>query len=442
MARMTVRAIEGAKPKSVPYKLSVDTGLQIRIATDGAKTWLVRYMIGGKEKQYRLPRPYRDTGGDGFASLADALEEAARIRALARQGTDYQIQLDETNKANAQRRERERAESKTVSDLFEAWLPETDRKDKGAELRRLFGRDVLPSIGTKPVKDVTEDDIRLIAKTVVDRGSNRMAVMLLADMKQMFRWAGKQKAWRKLIEDNPAEPIKASRITDDDYSDEERTRSLSADEIRELRQKLPFARLRKRTEIACWIMLSCCCRIGELVKAKWSDVDLETRIWTIPKENAKNNSEHIVYLSDFALSYFKQLREISEGDWCYPNHAGKSHVCEKSTTKQLRDRQMSALNRKPMTHRSAKADALILSEGGWIPHDLRRTGATIMQSLHIAPAVIERVLNHTEPNKLKRTYQTYEYTDEKREAWRLLGERLELLTRDDAENVIPINRAA
>lgn len=442
MAKMTALTIKSKKPKSTPYKVTVDTGLQLRVAPDGDKTWLVRYMIDGKERQYRLPRPYRYTGGEGFASLDDAIEEAAQIRALARRGIDYRIQQEETNKADAQRREREQAESKTVSELFEAWLPETDRKDKGAELRRLFMRDVLPAIGTKPVKDVTEDDIRGIAKAVVERGSNRMAVMLLADMKQMFRWAGKQKAWRKLIEDNPAEPIKASRITNDDYDDEERTRSLSADEIRELKQKLPLARLRKRTEIACWIMLSCCCRIGELIKAKWSDVDLETGIWTIPKENAKNNSEHIVHLSDFALSYFKQLREISEGDWCYPNHTGKSHVCEKSTTKQLRDRQMSAMNRKPMTHRSAKADALILSDGDWIPHDLRRTGSTIMQSLHIAPAVIERVLNHTEPNKLKRTYQTYEYTDEKREAWRLLGERLELLTRDDAENVIPISRAA
>ena len=62
-----------------------------------------------------------------------------------------------------------------------------------------------------------------------------------------------------------------------------------------------------------------------------------------------------------------------------------------------------------------------------------------MQSLGVTPEVIERVLNHTEPDKLKRTYQTYDYAKEKREAWRLLGERLALLTRDDAANVVPIN---
>jgi integrase len=439
MGKLTVRAIESAKPRSVPYKLMDGNGLQLRIATDGTKTWLVRYMLAGTEKQYRLPKPYRENSGEGFASLADAREQAAEIRSLARRGIDYQIQLDEGNKAEARRLELERTANKTVSDLFEAWLPTTDRKDKGAELRRMFGHDVLPFIGNVAVKCVTEDEMKAVISTVVRRGSNRLAVMLLADMKQMFRWAEKQKSWRKLIEDNPVEAIKANKITSDDYDGDERTRTLSPDEIRELSIKLPLSGLIERSEIACWIMLSCCCRIGELIKAKWSAINLDTGIWIIPKENAKNKSAHTVFLSDFAATRFQQLRKISEGSWCYPNASGETHVCVKSTTKQIRDRQMSAMNRKPMKNRSSKADALILADGDWVPHDLRRTGATMMQSLGVTPEVIERVLNHTEPDKLKRTYQTYDYAKEKREAWRLLGERLALLTRNDTGNVVPLN---
>ena len=439
MGKLTVRAIESAKPRSAPYKLMDGNGLQLRIATDATKTWLVRYMLSGSEKQYRLPKPYRDSSGEGFASLADAREQAAEIRSLARQGIDYQVQLDEANKAEARRLELERAANKTVSDLFEAWLPTTDRKDKGAELRRMFGRDVLPFVGNVAVKVVTEDEMKAVVSTVVGRGSNRLAVMLLADMKQMFRWAEKQKSWRKLIEDNPVEAIKANKITPDDYDGEERTRTLSADEIYELSIKLPLARLTKRTELACWIMLACCCRVSELIKARWGDIDLEAGVWTIPKENTKNKSAHTVFLSDFAVTHFQQLREISMGLWCYPDANGETHVCVKSTTKQIRDRQISAMNRKPMKNRSTKADALILVDGDWVPHDLRRTGATMMQSLGVTPVVIERVLNHTEPDKLKRTYQTYDYAKEKREAWRLLGERLALLIRNDAANVVPIN---
>ena len=442
MGKLTVRTIESAKAKSAPYKLIDGEGLQLRVATNEVKTWLVRYMIDGIERQYRLPRMYRDTSGEGFASLADAREEAAKIRALARQGLDIQVQLEENVKIEKKRLELEQSLSKTVGDLFESWLPDTNRKDKGVELRRMFGHDVLPFIGMKPLMDVTEDDIRNILSTVVKRGANRLAVMLLADLKQMYRWAEKQRSWRKLIEYNPVEPIKASKITSDDYDGSERNRTLSADEIRELSKKLPLAGLSERIEIACWIMLSCCCRVGELMKAKWADIDMESAEWRIPKENAKNKTAHIVFLSNFSISYFKQLREITTGIWCYPSRNGETHVCEKSTTKQIRDRQMSAMNRKPMKHRSCKADALILSNGDWTPHDLRRTGSTMMQALRIQPVIIERVLNHVEPNKLKRIYQTYEYEDEKREAWRLLGERLELLFRQDADNVIQINSAA
>lgn len=59
----------------------------------------------------------------------------------------------------------------------------------------------------------------------------------------------------------------------------------------------------------------------------------------------------------------------------------------------------------------------------------------MMTSSHVLPEVAERCLNHKEENKVKRIYQRHNYREEMREAWRLLGERLELLTRPD-DNVI------
>jgi hypothetical protein len=60
MGKLTVRAIENAKPRDKAYKLIDGDGLQLRIATDGKKTWLVRYVVNGFERQYRLPKLYRD----------------------------------------------------------------------------------------------------------------------------------------------------------------------------------------------------------------------------------------------------------------------------------------------------------------------------------------------------------------------------------------------
>ncbi|MNF17316.1 hypothetical protein D3C80_2207370 [compost metagenome] len=50
-----------------------------------------------------------------------------------------------------------------------------------------------------------------------------------------------------------------------------------------------------------------------------------------------------------------------------------------------------------------------------------------MTALGVLPEVAERCLNHTEENKVKRTYQRHSYAKEMAEAWRLLGGRLELL---------------
>ncbi|MNG18515.1 Phage integrase family protein [compost metagenome] len=80
-----------------------------------------------------------------------------------------------------------------------------------------------------------------------------------------------------------------------------------------------------------------------------------------------------------------------------------------------------------MSRRSSKAQALLLPGGKWTPHDLRRTGATVMTAQGVLPEVAERCLNHTEENKIKRTYQRHSYTTEMAEAWYKLGKHLELL---------------
>ena len=71
--------------------------------------------------------------------------------------------------------------------------------------------------------------------------------------------------------------------------------------------------------------------------------------------------------------------------------------------------------------------SLKLPGGHWHIHDLRRTGATLMQNCGVPPHVIEAVLNHTEPNRMKRIYQQHKYEKEMRDAWLLLGAYLDKL---------------
>ena len=63
-----------------------------------------------------------------------------------------------------------------------------------------------------------------------------------------------------------------------------------------------------------------------------------------------------------------------------------------------------------------------------------------MGDLGIAPDVIEKCLNHTEENKVKRIYQRQKMELEQAQAWRVLGERLNLLVNTDASNVVLLHK--
>lgn len=464
MGKLTVRAIESAKPKDRPYKLMDGDGLQLRVATDGAKTWLVRYVVRGVERQYRLPKLYRDVGGDGFCSLQEARDESSKIRALGRQGIDFAAQLAEKAQAEARRIEEERqreleghqsarSESLTVLDMFDAWILDgVQRKDGNAELRRSFAADVLPKIGATAVKDLSEHDLRAVLRAIVDRGANRSAVVVRNSLTQMFAWARKRQPWRKLLVDgDPMDLIEIEKIVSPGYDlDNQRKRILLPDEIRELqrifeRMQAQFDAAEDRraaprpveqpTQCAIWIMLSTLCRVGELSMARWEDVNLDAGEWFIPKANVKDNvADMRVYLSPFALGQFRALREVTGYTaWCFPGRSGEQHVDVRSITKQIGDRQSmfkkskDGGERKPMANRRHD-NTLVLNggkSGAWTPHDLRRTGATMMQSLGVSLEIIDRCQNHVlAGSKVRRHYLHHDYADEKREAWRKLGERL------------------
>lgn len=438
---LTVKAIAALKAEDKPYSVSVSRGLRIKIGTSGVKNWIVQYVVkggGGKQIEYWLAKPWGTDSDDGHLSLADARTESDKIRALARDGIDYQAKLANERKAKEQVEAKQIADAKvaeaenlTVNDLFNAWIKTSKRKDGGAELRRSFNKDVLPFIGTKPLQELIESNITELLEYVIDRGAHRTSLMLRNNLQQMFIWGEGRKPWKKLI-DNPVANIKPGDKIFSGYDDSGRDRNLTADEIKELSEKLPAAGLSKRIEILAWIMLACCTRIGETTKAQWAYIDLDSGVWKIPGENTKNGTDHTVFLSAFAVHYFKQLRDLPGGSlWCFPDSSGAKCLDSKNATKQIRDRQMSAMNRKQLVNRTKLIDALVLSRGDWTPHDLRRTGATMMQSLGVTPEVIERILNHTEQDKLRKIYHQYDYAKEKREAWRLLGDRLNLLTQQD-----------
>jgi integrase len=346
---------------------------------------------------------------------------------------------------------RDDAQNLPFQKLFEAWIADgVARKDDNGELRRAFGKDVLPAIATKPVKDVTEHDLRAILRIMVKRGVNRMAVRTYHDLVQLFRWASRRQPWRTLLaEGNPADLLEIQKIVAENYDiNTERDRILDSAEIRELHAILARTNaaygaatkkyeairpLKKETQLAIWICLSTMCRIGELLVAEWRHVNLKRGEWFIPKANVKatrgKQQDQLVFLSSFALEHFKTLQELTgDGGWCFPARNTVGPISVKTISKQIGDRQVRFKERKCLGKRQNN-NSLVLSKGKngeWTPHDLRRTGATIMQSLKVSLDVIDRCQNHVlAGSRVRRHYLHHDYAEEKRDAWQLLGRHIE-----------------
>lgn len=400
-------------------------GLYLRVFAGGSKQWVYRYTNAGKQTYYPL---------DFYPAmtLADARSKCAALTLLRKNGTDP---VEDAERAKREAEEAEQARRKTeealanrmtVQKLFEQWWEaelKHCRKDGGAEIVRAFKKDVIPMLGDRPIEEIKRADIGELLAQIASRGARRLANRTRAELRQMFGFA----IGAGLLEHDPTDRIKAigGKAT-------ERDRHLSEDEIRVLSKRLAGCEGNRLSDAvpltvvsSIWIMLATCCRVGELSVARWQDIELQAGVWTLP--DTKNGSQHTIYLSSLAIKHFEALRALAGGnEYVLPARKGssKGHIDQKVLAKAVADRQREG---QPLKKRRA-TDVLALEGGRWTPHDLRRTGATVMGQLGVEPWVIEKCLNHVEPNKIQRTYQRQDYAAEQKEAWGKLGGYLERLS--------------
>jgi integrase len=427
MPKLTVKELQSLKQKDVGRRIVDGNGLSGLVKLKGnsvSVSFRWRYRFDGKHKDYSC-------GTWPSVSLADIRSNRDDARRIHESGKDpaYEKQLIKQNakleQAEVANLQKYRAEliaiqnaRMTVLDLFKIWQKKElcSRKDGGAEVSRSFHKDVFPAIGDIPVEEIKRSMITDLLYNVVARGANVIARNLLGDLRQMFGFA----ILCEYIEHDPTSLLKRDNFG----KKNERERILSDTELNLLSEKLNEARMSKSSVACIWLMLVTCCRVGEICQAKWENVNFDLAEWKIPPENSKNGKEHLIYLSKFALKQFQILKLLSgNSPWVLPARWTDGHVNLKSLTKQIGDRQR--MGKSPMKCRSLHTEALALPGGRWTPHDLRRTGATIMGNLGIRPDVIEKCLNHVEQNKLVRIYQRQKLEVEQLDAWIKLGEYIE-----------------
>jgi integrase len=411
--------ISQAKPADKEYQLGDGDGLFLRVRPAGEKDWVFRYTFEGKRCKLGL-------GSLRRSSLAIARAEADRARGLISQCIDPK--LDRSRRRAKELAEREAVESlssrMTVNTLFDEWFSAEvkRRSDNGQEVLRTFTKDVLSEIGERYAEEIRRVDIIKLLDKVKQRGVLVMTRNMLGDIRQMFNYA----LLREYIFIDPTFGLKR----DTWGKKTERDRYLDEDELSQLATKLPTSGLSKSSVANIWLLLATGCRVGEISTTRWEHVDLDKGKLFLPADNTKTKVAHTVFLSDFAKQQLLVLRaEEPLSPYILPGRRRSSSaqwisVCPKSLSKQLRDRQLGS-DATPMKNRSMQTDSLVLPGGRWTAHDLRRTCATMMGSLGVSPHIIERCLNHVDPNKMQRIYQRHSTQHEQRAAWKLIGKVLE-----------------
>lgn len=391
MAKLTATKVRALVKNGLPGRHSDGNGLYLMLPKRGEPYWMLRYTLAGKRRELTLAKFVE-------LSLAEARERAVEAQKEIRSGIDP-----------IEERKREgRVTLRTVSDLFEDWYLDLEKRLKHPRIpKRIFLREVSPSIGGIPIGDVTPMDVRAIIKKVAGSDRPTIANDTLMYLKQLFNHAIKL----GLIKYNPAS---AFTVTDAGGVEKSRERALTVEEIQHV-----FKVFRENSDsftrenyLACAMLLILGVRKTELTEAKWSEFDLKNECWTLPAERSKSGVEIVIPLPPNTVKWLDELKIHACGsDYVFPNRRSSKHP---HMGKDTLNRAISKLfGKEPGRKQQPENKMGDIAE--FTVHDLRRTCRSLMASAGVPGHVAERCLNH----KLKGVegiYDRYDYFDERREA--------------------------
>jgi integrase len=274
------------------------------------------------------------------------------------------------------------------------------------EYRRVLKADVLPALGGIVPAEITKAHVRALVDSIRAEGHPVHSNRVLAVLKSIFSWAQR----KDLVAISPCAGLTGTR----EYP---RERVYSNVELRTILEAVPGTELESLVPL----ILLTATRSEEARSARWEDMDLERRVWTIP--DVKQGGTHVLPLSTGAM---KVLADI--------NRAGSPYLFSAPTRAGYVDHPQKAVLK--VRDRSGVSDFRL--------HTLRTTVRTRLSELGVAPDVGERILGHT-MGKIRSVYDKHDYIPQMRAAMEAWGQALAALVsgeqRKDA-NVVPIRPCA
>jgi len=407
---LTDTALRGLKTVSKPTKLFDARGLFLLVTPEsprnpkGARLWRLKYYFAGKEKSLSL-------GSYPEVSLKLARELRDKARALLALGVDPSIQRKADSLSQRE------AASNSFEVIAREWLLRQQSKLDEVTLKKataLLEKWAFPWMGNRPIKEITPRELlESVLRRVEATGKIETVHRLKQRCGQIFRYA----IATGRAERDPTPDLRGALAT-------AKTRSHAAivepAKIGQLLRAIEGFDGQFVTRCALKLTPLLFVRPGELRRAEWNEIDLDTAMWSIPAKRMKMDAPHLVPLSRQAAEIFRELQPYTgKGQYVFPGARSWQ---------------------RPMSENTVNAALRRLGYDGseMVAHGFRSMASTLLNEQGWAPDVIERQLAHAERNEVRRAYNRAKYLPERVKMMQAWADYLDAL-RAGAQ-VVPIRR--
>ena len=371
-------AIRALKPADRIYKKADERGLYIEVRPGGSKLWRFKYRYVGKDKRIAFGA-YPEVG------LAEARRRRDEARQKLRDGVDP-VAERQREKLLAQF-----AAANTFGDVAREYIDKmvAEGRAVATTLKANWLLEQLAPIAKRPVSDLKPVDVLAALKRIEARGKHETARRCRSFASRVFRYA----AATGRVESDPTALLRGALVTP---KVKHHGAILEPEGLGELLRSIDAYSGNAITRLAMQLLPHVMARPGELRKAEWSELDLESAVWKIPAERMKMRRPHVVSLSRQAIAYITELRTLTgpEGYVLPAFHTFRRPMSENTINQAFRRMGYAA--------------------GEITAHGLRTTASTLLnESGKWNPDAIERSLAHADANAVRGIYNRGRYWEER-----------------------------